>query len=392
VAIRRRGEVWQVDVRDGRARRYRETLATFEAARRREADLIQEVRSGRRRRGALTGTTYGEAVALWLEEVLRLRERPTYDYYRAMVSPSTATLGTVQLARLGRREVLEYVGGVQQRTSPVTARKALGAIQTAIRWAVASELVDASPIVSLPLPRVAPQRRADVLTERELLAVLAVPVTWRDRGILLLLAHAGLRRGEVRAFEVSWLHPEDRAVIVPASAQFRPKSKRDRAIPLSPELESWAAEWPEGRWYLLDAGRSVAQIRRLVERCQKAINRKEEKSKDLKGRETSKEKGEKTGEDQRRLTPHLLRHSYASLLARRGASLTDIQAVLGHTDVATTARYIHGLPGHVERIRSIWTPVTTSVTTHGHEAGESGTSGDGGKASKAASMQEKCAN
>ena len=382
MALRKRGHSWQVDVTMGRTCRVREDYATYEEARKREAELRAEYLAGKRVRGRLSGSTFGEAVALWLEEVQRTRERATYDYYNTMVTPATHVFGTVPLARLGRRQVMEYVGHVQKATSPVTAKKTLGAIQTAVRWAVANELVESSPVITIPLPKVSPVRRCDVLTEAEWIKVMAVPKTWKERGIVLLLAHAGLRRGEVRAFAADWLNWDDRAIVIPVSAQYRPKSKRPRPIPLSPDLETWARAWPENRWYLLDGNRDVAQIRRLVERCQGVLNAKP-------GQKRKPEtKGGKKPPPERRLTPHILRHSYASLLDRSGVALADIRDVLGHTDVATTARYVHSLPGHVERVRGAVWPVTTNVTTQRHRPRKTGTSAKTRKANKTASVQE----
>ncbi|MBR2587023.1 tyrosine-type recombinase/integrase [Candidatus Saccharibacteria bacterium] len=48
--------------------------------------------------------------------------------------------------------------------------------------------------------------------------------------------------------------------------------------------------------------------------------------------------------------PHSLRHSFATDLQAKGASLMEIQAMVGHADAATTQRYLHGLDGHLEKL------------------------------------------
>jgi site-specific recombinase XerD len=48
--------------------------------------------------------------------------------------------------------------------------------------------------------------------------------------------------------------------------------------------------------------------------------------------------------------PHALRHSFATDLQRRGASVEEIKEMLGHKNIATTERYLHGLDGHLEEL------------------------------------------
>lgn len=370
MAIRKRGKSWQVDVSMGVGHRVREDWPDRASAKKREAELAHEYRQGKRRRGCLVGLTFGEAVALWLEEAQGQHEPDTYRYYRERVQPATKVLGTMPLRELGRREVLEYVAAVKALTSPVTARKTLACIQTCLRWAIKNEYIETSTILSIPLPRVTPERRIEILTDEEMVRVLGAAnqsesLHWKQRGVLLLLSHAGLRRREVQEFSADWLHPEERMIEIPAWAQFRPKSKRARYVPMSDELLEWAAAWPTERHHLLEGERNIAQIRRVTRRAQRLLG----------GR--------------KRVTPHILRHSYASMLERRGASLQDIQAILGHNDITTTARYVHPLPGHVERVGRL---VTRNVTSERPKQAKNGTRPERDMPRKPASTRENSVN
>lgn len=342
MAIRKIGKVWQVDVTFGRSGRKRENLPTYEAAKRRENELQGEYLKSKKLNDGRS-LSFGRALARYLAEVEGRNEPKTLEFRKDLLTPMTHTLGLISLDVLGRREVFEYLAAIQKRekrpVSAGTARKALAELQTFLRWAVSNRLIKDSDLLHVPLPKTAPVHRREALDWGEVQTIYSVAKTWRDRGILLLMAEAGLRRDEVRNFALDWIKPGERAIVIPAWAEFRPKNKRPRQIPMSPALEEWAADWPEGRLYLLDGSRTIYPIRRLTRKAGELL--------------------------ERRVHPHLLRHSYASHLVTLGASLADIQAILGHSDIATTARYIHTLRGHVERVRSLWSSVTTSVTTKG---------------------------
>ena len=148
----------------------------------------------------------------------------------------------------------------------------------------------------------------------------------RDRAVLELMYGSGLRVSEVAGLRVDMVDPERGRVRVLG------KGNKERELPLSdPARDALRAWLREGRPRLArpeaptpalflnrrSAGLGVRDIRRLVGRYGDAT---------LTGR---------------RVTPHTLRHSFATHLLEGGADIRAVQELLGHASVATTQRYTH---------------------------------------------------
>jgi integrase/recombinase XerD len=179
-----------------------------------------------------------------------------------------------------------------------------------------------------------PKRLPQVLTRDEVRALFtALPrrgrVAARNRAILALMYRAGLRVSEVCRLRLSDLDGPSLSVHVR-----RGKGGRDRVV--YPDLEAWRilARWlaahPGGEWAFpllratpwrreLDGDRHVTP--RYIEALVRKLARKAGIAK--------------------RVTPHTLRHTYATEAVREGIPLHQVQRDLGHAHLATTAVYLH---------------------------------------------------
>lgn len=214
----------------------------------------------------------------------------------------------------------------------------VGAIHTFYRWATASGRIAEDPSLLLGRPKVV-DRLPTVLRPREAAELAEAPtssdrdgavdpveraVALRDRAVFELMYGSGLRVGEVAGLTVERIDLDRGRVLVMG------KGSKEREVPMSDHavdaLERYLAAGrapmaPEGGSELFynkrKKGFSPRDIRSMVERYGGTV---------LPGR---------------RVTPHTLRHSFATHLLEGGADIRAVQELLGHASVATTQRYTH---------------------------------------------------
>ncbi|MCI0636687.1 MAG: tyrosine recombinase [Actinobacteria bacterium] len=263
----------------------------------------------------------------------------TVDAYRRDLSQLAASLVRVRrglaTARLDDlRRFLAQLTTLGYARASIARRVA--AIHTFYRWASARGYVDRDPASLLGRPKVT-SRLPVVLRVPEAAALVVAPVTraevdgvdlavlLRDRAILELLYGSGLRVSEVAGLTL------DRVDLGRGRVLVLGKGAKEREVPLGDFAAHAITDWLERGRDLLEPGpgeralflnrrrRPIGprDIRRLVGRYGAAT---------LSGR---------------RVTPHTLRHSFATHLLEGGADIRAVQELLGHASVATTQRYTH---------------------------------------------------
>jgi integrase/recombinase XerC len=212
----------------------------------------------------------------------------------------------------------------------------VGAIRTFYRWAEATGRVALDPAVLLGRPKVV-NRLPSVLRPREAadLAEAATPpepsddpldraFALRDRAALELLYGSGLRVGEVAGLTVDRIDLRRGRVLVLG------KGAKEREVPLSGyAVDALDAYLREGRPRIAAEGSSQAFFNR---------RRRPFSERDIR---SMVQRYGATLLPGRRVTPHTLRHSFATHLLEGGADIRAVQELLGHASVATTQRYTH---------------------------------------------------
>ncbi len=210
----------------------------------------------------------------------------------------------------------------------------VGAIHTFYRWALARGAVDRDPAALLGRPKVV-SRLPTVLRTAEAAELMGSPsapadaraidraIALRDRAILELLYGSGLR-----VSEVAGLTPE-RVDLDRGRVNVLGKGSKEREVPMSDfAVEAIRAWLREGRPVMEHEGGPSA----LFLNRRRAIG-----ARDIR-RLVGRYGGTLSG---RRVTPHTLRHSFATHLLEGGADIRAVQELLGHASVATTQRYTH---------------------------------------------------
>ncbi len=188
--------------------------------------------------------------------------------------------------------------------------------------------IAADPTARIEAPRL-PRKLPRPLTEREVEALLdapdvATPAGMRDRAMLELMYACGLRVSELVTLGIDALNLRQGVVRV------RGKGGKDRLVPMGDEAQAWLSRFLEearptlqvagGSAALFPGARGAAQTRQVFWRQIKRY-------------------AVIAGLDPGRLSPHVLRHSFATHLLNHGADLRVLQLLLGHTSLSTTQIY-----------------------------------------------------
>jgi integrase/recombinase XerD len=246
----------------------------------------------------------------------------------------------VEVLALRQGELAEYIGWLrEQGLSPRSQARHVHSARGFFRFAVREGLVERDPMENLRPPK-ASRPLPRCLTSAQVEALLASPRTdgpvgLRDRAMLEVMYATGLRASEVTALESANVDLELGLVRVFG------KGRKERLVPFGREAAAWVRRYLDGARERLARGRasrvlflssrggalSPTGLWGLVRRHAVAAGVAAV------------------------LTPHVLRHSFATHLLEHGADLRALQAMLGHSDISTTQIYTHVTR---ERLRQVY--------------------------------------
>ena len=249
------------------------------------------------------------------------------------------------LESLGERDVSDYMGALAARgLSPASTARKLSALRQFFRFLLSDGVRDSDPTSGLDTPgqaAVLPKTLSEDEVERLLdaaarTAAEADPGTaagrraLRMRCLMELIYATGLRVSELIALPASAAGGKRDMLSV------RGKGGRERVVPLSAPAKAAMADYAASlkgtapSRFLFPAGSKAGHLTRQAF------------ARDLKALCIA------AGLDPARVSPHVLRHAFASHLLARGADLRALQKLLGHADISTTQIYTHVLE---ERLR-----------------------------------------
>jgi integrase/recombinase XerD len=164
---------------------------------------------------------------------------------------------------------------------------------------------------------------------------VSTPLGVRDRAMIELLYATGLRVTELVSVRVSDLHLDEQYLTCIG------KGNKERLVPIGEEASAWIDRYRESARRDLLKGRTTARL---------FVNVRGGPLSRVGFWKILKQHGRKANLP-RSLSPHVLRHSFATHLLERGADLRSIQMMLGHSDLSTTQIYTHVLEA---RLRTIY--------------------------------------
>jgi integrase/recombinase XerD len=268
--------------------------------------------------------------ALWLEDGLA---RNTLECYRRDLEQLAAWLrehANRGLEQATHADLLEYLARrVRGKASPRTTGRLLSSMKRFFRFLLRQGRIAEDPSLRIEAPRL-PRSLPRGLTEEDVERLLAAPdpaqpLGLRDRAMLEVLYASGLRVSELVGLKVSQLSLDMGVVRVLG------KGSKERLVPLGEEALVWVRRYlAEARPQLLrgrgaDALFVTARAGVMTRQAFWQLIRRYARSARLR----------------QPVSPHTLRHAFATHLLNHGADLRVVQLLLGHSDVSTTQIYTH---------------------------------------------------
>jgi integrase/recombinase XerD len=264
--------------------------------------------------------------ALWLEDGLA---RNSLAAYRRDVEALATWLKARSLHDANEADLQAYLAGQFTRSRASTANRRLATLRRFFRWALRENRIHADPTLKLVNARL-PARFPKALNEVQVEALLFAPAVetdlgLRDRAMLELLYATGLRVSELVGLRLVGLSLNDGLVRVFG------KGSKERIVPIGEESRLWIDRYFDtARPALLNGRASDAVF---------VTQRGDGMSRQMFWR-LIKRYAVKAG-IAAPLSPHGLRHAFATHLLNHGADLRVVQLLLGHADISTTQIYTH---------------------------------------------------
>jgi integrase/recombinase XerD len=256
--------------------------------------------------------------ALWLEDGL---SRNTIASYRMDLDQLAKFLKGKSLLGVGEKDLFAFLATRKGRAS--SAARRVSTLKRFYQYCVREQRIGADPTLKIDPPKRTP-RFPKSLSEADVEALLGAPDTakplgLRDRAMLETLYATGLRVSELVALKTFEVNLDAGVVRVVG------KGNKERLVPLGEEASHWISAYLKQRkssssaLFITSRGGGMTRqafwhlIRRYGARA-------------IPGK---------------KLSPHVLRHAFATHLINHGADLRVVQLLLGHADISTTQIYTH---------------------------------------------------
>jgi len=288
---------------------------------------------------AMSGVTIDGYLA-YLRDVRRMSPNTVESYARDLAALAAfAEKRQLDPAALDRRDLEAFVRGLMASgLSPRSTARAVACVRGFYKFLAVEQRRESSPADDLRAPRAwaALPKFLDLAEVDRLLAQpdVTTPRGLRDKALISVLYATGLRVSELISLKATNLHLREGYLTCIG------KGDKERIVPIGQEAADWVQKY-------------LAEARpKLVPKSSPwlFVNARGGPLSRVGFWKLLKEYGLKAGIT-RNISPHVLRHSFATHLLDRGADLRAIQMMLGHADLSTTQIYTHVLEA---RLRSVY--------------------------------------
>jgi integrase/recombinase XerD len=250
----------------------------------------------------------------------------------------------LSLLDVGQSDIVDYMADLQDGLSIRSAARNLSAIKMFFRFLVYDGKIENSPVRLLKTPKL-PRKLPGVLSLEDVEQLLSQPdpsyhLGQRDRAMLELLYATGLRVSELVGLKLSSVN------LVAGYVRTIGKGSKERQVPMGGKAQEALRDYLAVGRVRLTKNNRVPQLflnargRPLTRQGFWKIIRQYGMKAGIKGP----------------ITPHVLRHSFASHLLEHGADLRAVQVMLGHADISTTQIYTHVTRDRLRQIHEKYHP------------------------------------
>ena len=278
--------------------------------------------------------------ALWIEDGLARNTLAAYRRDLTLYADWLEAAHTRALDSSTETDLLEYGVARHPGSKATSSNRRLTVFKRYFRWALREHLLGSDPTLKLRAAR-QPLRVPRTLSEAQVEALLAAPevatpLGLRDRTMLELMYASGLRVSELVTLKSVHLSLSEGALRVTG------KGAKERLVPFGEEAHAWLTRYlAQARGVILHGQASDA----LFVTARGGPMTRQRFWKLIKAHALR-------GGVQVPLSPHTLRHAFATHLLNHGADLRAVQMLLGHSDISTTTIYTHVARERLKRLHA----------------------------------------
>lgn len=280
---------------------------------------------------------------LWLEDGL---SRNTLESYRRDLQLFADWLQkkSVDLAEVHQADIQQYLAVKFPTSKPRSISRLIASLRRFYRYALRENKIITDPTLQIDSPKL-PRSLPKSLSEEDVEALLAAPdinqpLGLRDRAMLEILYASGLRVSELVGLKVTEVSLNEGVIRVTG------KGSKTRLVPMGEEAVEWVAR------YLKESRPKIMQ-RQLSDNLfvtQRGEGMTRQAFWYLIKRYAIKAAIRKP------MSPHVLRHAFATHLLNHGADLRVVQMLLGHADISTTQIYTHVARERLKQLHAMHHP------------------------------------
>jgi len=232
---------------------------------------------------------------------------------------------SIEIGEIKRTHINSYILNLRENNyTPRSIVRKIASLRGFFKWLYANEYTLTNPTQTLEQPKL-PKRLPKIMTIEEISQILNADLNKEEALIIELLYGCGLRVSELVGLKLNNIDINSKYI------QCYGKGSKERIVPFGKKAQSALKKYLKYRDLIILQNRLADTKILLLKSDGKAVTRQDVYN-------FIRKQGERI---HKHISPHTLRHSFATHLLENGADLRVVQELLGHSDVATTQLYTH---------------------------------------------------